>query len=165
MRKFGYSLRGKRCVAKRLLVRGDRVSAIGALTVDGILSHQFIRGTVNGETFRNFIERELLPHLLPLDGNNCNSIVIMDNASVHHGEEVADLTASVGALLIFLPAYSPDLNPIEEAFSSVKAYLKAHEAIINNADDVVRIVQAAFANITPENCKGWFLTVDIYINK
>ena len=54
MRKFSYSLRGKRCVAKRLLARRDRVSAIGALTVDGILNHQFIRGTVNGETFRKF---------------------------------------------------------------------------------------------------------------
>ena len=90
MRKFGYSLRGRQCVAKRLLVRGERVSAIGAITLDGILNYQFIRGTVNGDRFREFVERELLPHLMPFDGTNSNSIVIMDNASVHHCQEVAD---------------------------------------------------------------------------
>ena len=51
----------------------------------------------------NFIEQELLPHILLSDGNNCNNIIIMDNASVHHGEKVTDLIASVGALLIFTP--------------------------------------------------------------
>ncbi len=156
MRKFGYSLRGKRCVATRLLVRGERVSAIAAITLDGILDYQFVHGTSNGDIFREFIERELLPHLMPFDGKNSNSIVVMDNASIHHSREVADLISSVGALLIYLPPYSPDLNPIEEAFSSVKANLKAHEVIIYDASDIETIVQAAFTNISPENCKGWF---------
>ena len=55
MRKFGYSLRGQRCVAKRLLVRGERVSAIAAISIDGILDYKFVRGTNNGETFQEFI--------------------------------------------------------------------------------------------------------------
>ncbi len=98
----------------------------------------------------------MLPHLMPFDGSNANSIVVMDNASVHHVSEVANLISSVGALLIYLPPYSPDLNPIEEAFSSVKAYLKAHEHIIHDADDVQSIVHAAFEDISEEDCEGWF---------
>ena len=156
MRKFGYALRGRRCVAKKLLVRGERVSAITAITLNGILDYRFLRGTTNGDIFLDFIEQNLLPHLMPFDGTNDNSIVVMDNASIHHVSEVADLISSVGALLIYLPPYSPDLNPIEEAFSSVKAYLKAHECIIHNSNDVETIVQAAFANISEEDCMGWF---------
>ena len=62
MRKFGYSLRGRHCVAK-LLVRGERVSAIGAITLNGILDYKFIRETTNGDLFLDFIEENLLPHL------------------------------------------------------------------------------------------------------
>ena len=68
-------------------------------------------------------------------------------------QKVSDLVASVGALLIYLPPYSPDLNPIEEAFSSVKAFLKAHEAI---SRDIETILQASFDNITTDECEGWF---------
>lgn len=156
MRKFGYSLRGKRCVAKMLLARGERVSAIAGLTLDGILDYRFVYGTSNGDIFQDFVERDLLPHLMPFDGVNNNSIVIMDNASIHHSQAVADLISSVGALLIYLPPYSPDLNPIEEAFSSVKAYLKANEAIIQNSRDIETVLQAAFTNISSQDCKGWF---------
>ena len=153
MRKFGYSLRGQRCVAKRLLVRGERVSAIATISIDGILDYKFVRGTNNGETFQEFIEKDLLPHLMPFDGHNSNSIVVMDNASIHHSEKVSDLVASVGALLIYLPPYSPDLNPIEEAFWSVKA--KAHEAFVHSSRDIETILQASFDNITTDECEGW----------
>lgn len=156
MRKFGYSLRGQRCVAKRLLVRGERVSAIAALSVTGVLDFKIVRGTTNGDIFLEFIEKELLPHLMPFDGQNCNSIVVMDNASIHHSEKVIELIASVGALLIYLPPYSPDLNPIEEAFSSVKAFLKDHEAIAYTSRDIEIIMQAAFNRISTDVCQGWF---------
>ena len=143
-------------MAKRLLVRGERVSAIAAISIDGILDYNFVRGTNNGETFQEFIEKDLLPHLMPFDGHNSNSMVVMDNASIHHSEKVCDLVASVGALLIYLPPYSPDLNPIEEAFSSVKAFLEAHEAIVHSSRDIETIFQASFDNITTDECKGWF---------
>ena len=97
MRKFGYSLRGKRCVTKRLLARGERVSAIAALSSEGILDVKFAFGSIDGETFSQFIEFHLLPHLLPFDGINPNSIVVMDNASVHYNYKVAELIQSVGA--------------------------------------------------------------------
>lgn len=156
IRKFGYSLRGQRCVATRLLARGERISAIGALTLNGMLSYQFIHGTTNGDLFQDFIEKELLPQLLPFNGSNEHSIVVMDNASIHHSQEIFDIISSVGALLIYLPPYSPDLNPIEEAFSSVKAYLKAHEAIMHNESDIKNDNITAFNSISADDCKGWF---------
>ena len=64
---------------------------------------------------------------MPFNGHNPKSIIIMDNASVHKGERVQELISEVGALLRFLPAYSPDLNPIEEVFAEAKGYLKAND--------------------------------------
>lgn len=102
-----------------------------------------------------FIERSLLPLLMPFNGNNPNSIVIMDNASIHHCDGIVELIESVGALVIFLPPYSPDLNPIEEAFSSVKSYLKANEAVLQATDDIEQVIYAAFTHISPDMCKAW----------
>lgn len=84
------------------------------------------------------------------------NIVVMDNASIHHSQTILHLVSSVGALLLYLPAYSPDLNPIEEAFSSVKAYLKAHEEILYDESSIELVMQAAFHNISQDDCKGWF---------
>lgn len=120
------------------------------------MGYQFIHGTSNGDIFQDFVEKELLPQLLPFNGSNSNSIVVMDNASIHHSQAIFDLISSVGALLIYLPPYSPDLNPIEEAFSSVKSYLKAHEAVICNGSDIKVTIQAAFNSISADDCKGWF---------
>lgn len=73
------------------------MSVITAITLDGILDYQFIHGTANGNDFGEFVERQLLPHLVPFNGRNSNSIVVMDDAFIHHCQA---LIASVGALLI-----------------------------------------------------------------
>ena len=93
---------------------------------------------------------------MPFDGHNSESIVVIDNGSIHHSESVVNSITSVGDLPVYLPPYSPGLNPIEEAFSSVKAFLKAHEVIANSSRDIETIIQAAFHCITIDKCKGWF---------
>uniref|UniRef100_A0A1X7UEI5 Tc1-like transposase DDE domain-containing protein n=1 Tax=Amphimedon queenslandica TaxID=400682 RepID=A0A1X7UEI5_AMPQE len=80
----------------------------------------------------DFITSSLLPILQPFDGVKAHSIVIIDNASIHHVDEVIDKIESTGAIVKFLPPYSPDLNPIEEAFSKVKANLKKNKSLIDN---------------------------------
>ena len=115
-----------------------------------------MRGTTNGDKFEDFVQKELLPHMLPFNGSNCNSIVVMDNASIHHSQTIFDLVSSVGALLIYLPPSSLDLNPIEEAFSSLKAYLKANEDILYDESSMEMIIQAAFESFSSNDCKGWF---------
>lgn len=84
LRKYGYSLKGKPATTDTLLVRGKRYSAIAAMSLDGIVDVHITSESVNGDTFYEFIERNLLPQMLPFDGINGRSVVVMDNASIHH---------------------------------------------------------------------------------
>ena len=94
LRKYGYSLRGIPVCDYRLLVRGKRYSAIAVISLDGIHDVYITEGTVNGEKFADFVRNCLLPVLQPFNYVNSHSIVIMDNASIHHVEEVVDLIES-----------------------------------------------------------------------
>ena len=156
IRKFGYSLRGMPCYSTKLLAKGKRVSAIAALSLEGVVDVKFVHGSVDGDTFADFVELSLMPHLLPFNGINHNSVVVMDNASIHYNARVERLISSVGALLVHLPPYCPDLNPIEGSFSAVKSFLKAHEVIAITPKDIENILLMAFASVSPEDCCGWF---------
>jgi len=100
-------------------------------------------GSVDEEVFLDFLEKSVLPHLLPFNGVNPHSVLLMDNASIHHTDRVISLIQSTGALLHFIPPYSPDLNPIEECFSKVKAFLKEHDNEMQ-ADNVEDCLMQAF---------------------
>ena len=101
----------------------------------------------------DFITSSLLPILQPFDGVNAHSLVVMDNASIHHVDEVIDKIESTGAIVQFLPPYSPDLNPIEEAFSKVKDNLNKDESLIDFLD--VETLLYAFTPITVNDCQNW----------
>ena len=81
----------------------------------------------------------------------------MYNASIHHVEEAVELIESTGAIIEFLPPYSPDLNPIEAAFSKVKHFLRANEPFVQvcNDDEIEDAIISGFATITTEDCIGW----------
>ena len=76
-----------------------------------MLGCHMVEGSVNADTFKEFIEKSLLPNLCPFNGTNPHSEVVMDNCSIHHVESVIKLIESTGSLVVFLPPYSPDLNP------------------------------------------------------
>ena len=120
LRKYGYALRGRRAVSERLLVKGKRYSAIAGLHKGGMLDVYATAKNVNADTFCEYVECCLLPFLLPFNGTNPNSVVILDNASIYHVERVVRLIEDTGAMVLFLPPYSPDIMPIEECFSKVK---------------------------------------------
>ena len=105
LRKYGYSMRGQPPKSIKLFVRGERISVIAAMSSGGVEALKVVRGTVDGDTFLEFIQRDLLPVLLPFDGRNSNSVVIMDNASVHHVAGVESIVTGVGALVHYLPPY------------------------------------------------------------
>ena len=157
LRKYGYSLKGKPATTDTLLVRGKRYSAIAAMSLDGIVDVHITSESVNGDTFCEFIERNLLPQMLPFDGINGRSVVIMDNASIHHTERATALIEEIGAIPIFLPPYSPDIMPIEECFSKVKSFLRANDPLIQilREPEIEDIILAAFASITPDDCYSW----------
>ena len=91
------------------------MSRLAFMSVNGLLDVSIVKGTTDGDTFYDFVQKQLLPQLFPFDGVNPHSVVIMDNCSVHHVQETVSKIEGVGAIVQLLPPYSLDLNPIEEA--------------------------------------------------
>lgn len=155
VRKFGYTVRGMTPICHRFLARGQRVNAIAAISTTGLQALELTCNTINADVFYDFVRGSLIPQMLPFDGINPTSIAVMDNLSVHHVDEITDLFQQHGILLLFLPAYSPDLNPIEELFSYVKYYLKKHDELLQVTPDPTPVIQSAFNSITSEHCLSW----------
>ena len=86
----------------------------------------------------------------------------MDNCSIHHIDEVTELIQQTGALIHWLPPYSPDYNPLEELFSKSKAMMKAMEVEMETIEDIDTIIYAAFSMITTSDCEGWISDSGIY---
>ena len=155
LRKYGYGMRGQRPQDHQLQLRGVCYSSIGILSSEGINDVYITEGSINGDTFLHFICTMLVQILNPFDGQNTNSIVIMDNASIHHTDLVVSMINATGALIRFLPPYSPDMNPIESVFGEVKHYLQANSILFNTSFSTHTILLMAFNSITPENCKAY----------
>ena len=110
LRKFGYSICGRPATCVKLLSKGKRYSAIAVMSTSSLLDCYVVDETVDGDIFYDFVQSSLLPLLMPFNGVNPNSIVVMDNCSIHCLDDVINLINSVGALVVFLPPYSPDLT-------------------------------------------------------
>ena len=154
MRKFGYAIKGQTPQCHRFLVRGKRISVIAAISTGGLVAAEYFHGTVNSDTFYDFARGSLIPQMNSFDGSSPNSIIIMDNCKIHHVADVIELFRSVGILVLFLPPYSPDFNPIEETFSYVKYYLK-NEHLLQTIPDPLPLIKHAFKSITAEHCNSW----------
>ena len=152
VRAHGYSLKGMRAVSYQLRVGGKRINAIGVMSMQGMEDAYIVEENVNGDVFERFVRTSLLPILKPFNGTNSHSVVVMDNASIHHLDKIAQMIAGVGALLRFLPPYSPELNPIEHVFSKVKAFLKANDTVYFNTRFPTTLVTMAFCTITQHDC-------------
>lgn len=121
---------------------------MSSLRLDGTTACMTLEGTTDTESFRAYVEAVLGPTLRPGD------IVIMDNLCPHKNEATLNLITQKGAQVLFLPAYSPDLNPIEKMWSKVKALLRAAEA--RSSTDLVQAIGRALAQVTPKDALGWF---------
>ena len=161
-RKHGYSVRGRPATSYKLLVRGQHVSTIAFMSAKGLLDCKLVQGSVDGDVFYDFVHSHLLAHLQPFNGSNPHSVVILDNASIHHTQEAVKAIEDVGAIVQFLPPYSPDFNPIEEMFSKIKSTMKSLEQMMIDVDDIETIVLTAFSMITENACKGWISDSCIY---
>ena len=158
LRKKAYSIRGMTPRDHRMLIRGTRYSAIPAISVEGIHDVYLCEGTVNGEIFAKFIHNCLQHFIQPFNWVNPHSVIIMDNASIHHVSRVVDLIEDqLGARLLFLPPYSPDLNPAEEVFGQVKAIMKQNDALFQacNNDEVRTFLTMAFGMVTADHCNAY----------
>ncbi len=153
IRKYGYSIRGMRPVEHRLLVRGVRYSILPIMSISGLHDMFIYEGTIDGNRFGYFLQKFLLPVLMPFNNINPLSVVIMDNASIHHVPANIDLIENAGSRVVFLPPYSPDLNPLEPVFGTVKAILKENDRILQTSTSPRSIIAMAFSMIDEQKCK------------
>ena len=154
-RKYGYALRGQTPVVHRFLTRGTRTNAIAAICSSGVVSVELVKSTVNGQVFFDYVRSCLIPNMMPFDGVNARSIAVMDNCAIHHVSEILDLFHQARILILFLPPYSPDLNPCEEAFSFIKYYLRKHDELLQVLPCPLSVIKSAFNSITADLCKSW----------
>ena len=110
--------------------------------------------TVNQDVFYDFVRGSLIPQMRPFDDISSASVAVMGNLSIHYVEEITDHFQQVAILLFFLPPYSPDLNPVEEAFSYAKYYLQKHYKLPQSIPDATIIVHQAFESITSKHCQA-----------
>ena len=121
---------------------------ISSLRLDGSTACMTIASATDTEVFRAYVAEVLCPTLRPGD------IVVMDNLAPHNSAPTLALIAQAGAEVLFLPAYSPDLNPIEKMWSKVKTLLRSAEA--RTSDDLVSAIGHALSQVTSQDALGWF---------
>jgi transposase len=147
-RTYARSPRGTRAHGRAPRNRGPNRTTIAALTLEGLGAGLVLEGAITTRAVEAYVEHVLAPRLRP------GQIVAMDNLRQHRSPRTRGLIEARGAELWFLPSYSPDLNPIEEAFSKVKTLLRSAEARAHQA--LVGAIWAAVAAISPADARGYF---------
>jgi transposase len=148
-RRYGRSELGTRLVEKTPCGRWQTTTFLGALRVTGFVAPLTVDGAINGPTFRAWVEQHLAPTLQPGD------IVVMDNLSSHKVAGVREAIEAVGAELRYLPPYSPDLNPIELAFSKLKKLLR--DGAERTVDKLWSLCGRVLDAFTPAECYNYFM--------
>jgi transposase len=127
---------------------GDNVTVTAALTLDGIVAPMMLHGAMTARAFEAYVEQCLALELRPGD------VVALDRLSAHKTDRVRELVEATGARLVYLPAYSPDFNPIENAWSKLKSLLRSVGA--RTLRKLRRALRWALLEITSEDAHGWF---------
>ena len=147
-RRCGRSPRGERCRAPVPHGHWKTTTFVGALRLEGMTAPMLLDGAMHGAAFLAYVEQVLAPTLKPGD------VVVMDNLPAHKPVAVRKAIEAAGAELLFLPPYSPDFNPIEMAFSKLKAFLKKTSA--RTKDDLWDAVAVGIQTFTPQECENYF---------
>ena len=147
-RTHGRCARGERLVAKAPFGRWRTLTFLAALRCDGLVAPCVIDGPINGVSFRAYVEQVLVPVIAPGD------IVAMDNLGSLKGRAIRAAIRAAHAELFFLPAYSPDLNPIEQAFAKMKTLLRKADARTTEA--TWRTIGALLDCFSPTECANYF---------
>lgn len=145
----GWAERGRRLRDQVPHGRWKTLTFLAALRHDRLTAPCLFDGPINGESFRAYVEQILLPTLKPGD------IVVMDHLGSHKGNAVRQAIRSAGARRLFLPAYSPDLNPIEQVFSKLKTLLRKARA--RTCDAVSNAIAGLLGKFTADECANYFV--------
>jgi len=147
-RLYGRSPCGQRCVAALPHGHWKTTTFVGALRATGMTAPMVLDGPMDGPAFEAYLTQVLVPTLRPGD------IVVMDNLPAHKPAAVSLTIEAAGAQLLYLPPYSPDLNPIEMAFAKLKASLR--KAAARSIEALIEAIAAALPALTPQEAMNFF---------
>ena len=146
---YGWSRVGERLRARAPKNWGKNITLLSSMSMEGMGSSVAVEGATTGAVFEAYVEQALVPSLSP------GQVVVMDNLSAHKGERVRELLIEgAGCELIYLPPYSPDMNPIEEAFSKVKGILRKAQA--RTRETLIETMGPALSAVSPTDARSFF---------
>ena len=145
---YGYSPKGERVRLRVPRNRGRNTTLLASITLKGMGETLAVEGSTNREVFEAYVEHALAPTL------EARQVVVMDNLSAHKPTRVRELIESRDCELIYLPAYSPDFNPIEEAFAKIKGMLR--QAGARTKEGLVDVLGEAISALSAQDARGYF---------
>ncbi|ACB27138.1 putative transposase of insertion sequence [Methylobacterium radiotolerans JCM 2831] len=147
VRRYGRAPRGERCRVAVPFGHWKTITVTAGLRTSGLTATALFDGPMTGARFRGYVEQTLVPALRPGD------TVVLDNLPAHKVSGIRECIEAAGARLLYLPAYSPDFNPIERAFAKLKAILRAEAA--RTISDLWDTIRRAFRRFTPAECRRY----------
>jgi transposase len=147
-RLYGRAAKGERVIDSVPQNHGSNTTMLATLSVSGMTAPMTINGAVDGDVLKIYVEQILGPNL------SAGEIVVMDNLPAHKVKGIRELIEARGAFLIYLPPYSPDLNPIEKCWSKIKTYLKRAKA--RTRAELEKAFAEALLLVSPKDAEGWF---------
>jgi transposase len=148
-RRYGRCSRGERLKVGIPHGHWKTTTLVAGITSAGIIAPWVLDGPINRDAFEVYVEKVLIPDLRP------GAIVVMDNLSSHKGPRVRQMIEAAGASLLYLPPYSPDFNPIENAFAKLKALLR--QAAERTLDGLWSAIGRLIERFTPTECRNYFI--------
>ena len=146
--RYGWAPRGERAVAQAPRNRGPNTTVWAALTAEGLQASMIVEGAANPEVFLTYLDKVLCPRL------HVGRTVVMDNLNVHRATAVRERIEARECQWVFLPSYSPDFNPLEEAFSKLKTFLRRAKA--RTREGLESAIAAGLQRITAQDAHHWF---------
>ncbi len=145
---YGYAPRGARLRLRVPRKRGKNTTLLSSMTVGGMGPSLAVEGATTARVFQTYVKKVLAPKLKE------GQIVVMDNLGAHRPKRVRELIEQQGCQLIYLPSYSPDYNPIEEAFAKIKNLLR--KAAARTKEALVEAIGVALSAVTAQDARGFF---------
>lgn len=147
-RDVARSEKGKKAFYLRPFYKGRKMTLIGAISIEEVVAKRKIEGSMKGKDFKKFVEQDLVPKLKPGD------VVVMDNLNIHKMEGIKELITATGAIVEYLPPYSPDFNPIEMLWSTMKSMVRMFPTQAMEA--LEKLIELALMVIGQDCFKNWF---------
>ncbi|GBC10608.1 hypothetical protein RclHR1_09770011 [Rhizophagus clarus] len=159
-RGYGYSLKNTFATKKNVFVRGVQYTILPALLLQGIIAVDIMEGSYTKKRFKEFIILNVVPQMNAYPSEY--SVLVLDNARIHHDKDLIEYIEFFGERVEFLPPYSPNFNPIESSFSVIKSFLQKYRDFVNSCSDLRYPLLIAYTQIT-SNIAAKFFEDSIYM--